>query len=95
MCGLYVEELTRESTMIEQWLILYQLKTNARLINMVASDAFSRGHSLRWKEPATGPLGVNISVSRFKLHFQKFGNVIWGFFPREFLSFIEINFDFH
>ena len=33
-----------------------------------------------WKEPATGPLGVNISASRLKLHFQKFGNVIWGYY---------------
>ena len=27
-------------------------------------------------EPATGPLGANISASRLKLHFQKFRNVI-------------------
>ena len=27
-----------------------------------------------WKEPATGPLGVNISASRLKLQFQKFGD---------------------
>ena len=47
---------------------LYQLKTNAnaRLTNMAASD---RGHSVCWNEPATGPLDVNISASRFKLHF--------------------------
>ena len=29
-----------------------------------------------WNEPAAGPLGVNISASRFKLHFQKFENVV-------------------
>ena len=47
---------------------LYQLKTNAnaRLTNMAASD---RGHSVCWNEPATGPLDVNISASRIKLHF--------------------------
>ena len=44
------------------------------------NDAPLPGHSLCWKEPATGPLGVNISASRFKLHFQKFGNVIWGYY---------------
>ena len=50
---------------------LYQLKTNANtwLTNMAASDALPRGHSLCWNEPATGPLGVNISASRCKLHF--------------------------
>ena len=59
---------------------LYRLKTkaNARLTNVATSNALSRGHSVCWNEPATGPLGVNISASRFKLHFQKFGNVIWG-----------------
>ena len=50
---------------------LYQLKTNAnaRLNNMATSDTLLRGHSVCWNEPATGPLGVNISASRFKLHF--------------------------
>ena len=50
---------------------LYQLKTNvnARLTNKAASDALPRGHSVCWNEPAMGPLGVNISDSRFKLHF--------------------------
>ena len=53
---------------------LYQLKTNAnaRLSNMVASDALLRGHSVCWNEPATGPLGMNISASRLKLHFKEF-----------------------
>ena len=53
---------------------LYQLKTNAnaRLTNMATLDALSRGHSVCRIEPATGPLGVNILASRFKLHFQKF-----------------------
>ena len=41
------------------------------------NDAPLRGHSVCWKEPTTGPLGVNISASRFKLHFQKFGNVTY------------------
>ena len=61
---------------------LYQLKTNVsvRLTNMATSDALSRGHSMCWKKPLAGPLGVNISVSRFKLHFQKFGNVIRGYY---------------
>ena len=61
---------------------LYRLKTkaNARLTNVATSNALSRGHSVCWNEPATGPLGVNISASRLKLHFQKFGNVIWGYY---------------
>ena len=62
---------------------LYQLKTNANawLANMAASDADAplRGHSVFWNEHATGPLGVNISAFRFKLHLKKFGNVIWGY----------------
>ena len=61
---------------------VYQLKTNvnALLTNMAASDALLRAYSVCWNEPATGPLGVNISASRFKLHFQKFGKVIWGYY---------------
>ena len=61
---------------------LYQLKTNAntRLTNMATSDALSRGHTVCWNEPATRPLGVNISASPFKLHFKKFGNMIWGYY---------------
>ena len=48
---------------------LYQLKTNAnaRLTNIATSGALSRGHSV-------------CSASRFKLHFHKFGNVIWGYY---------------
>ena len=48
---------------------------------MAASDADAplRGHSVFWNEHATGPLGVNISAFRFKLHLKKFGNVIWGY----------------
>ena len=61
------EEKYNERAMIT----LHQLKTNAnaRLTNMAASDAIPRGYSVCWNEPATGPLGVNISASRFKLHF--------------------------
>ena len=61
-------------------IIFYQLKTNAnvRLTIVATSDALSRGHNVSWNEPATGPLGVNIPASRLKLHFQRFGNVIWG-----------------
>ena len=63
---------------------LYQLKTNAnaRLANMAASDADAplRGHSVFWNEHATGPLGVNISAFRFKLHLKKCGNVIWCYY---------------
>ena len=72
------EEKHNERAMIT----LHQLKTNAnaRLTNMAASDAIPRGHSVCWNEPATGPLGVNISASGFKLHFQNFGNVIWGYY---------------
>ena len=49
----------------------YQLKTNAnaRLTNMAALDALLRDHNVCWNERATGPLGVNISASQFKLHF--------------------------
>ena len=50
---------------------LYQLKTNgnARLNNMAASDTPLRDHSVCWNELATGPLGVDILASQFKLHF--------------------------
>ena len=108
ICGLYVEELTRKSTMIVQWLLYtnWRRKQMRGLPMWLLPNALSRGHSVCWNEPATGPLGVNISASWFKLLFQKFGNVVWGyffyqtiltfnFFPWEFLSFIEINFDFH
>ena len=82
MCWLYVEELPRTSTMIVQYQ-LYQLKksANVRLANIAASDAdaFLHGHGVFWNEPATGPLGVNISAFRLKFHFKKFGNVIWGY----------------
>ena len=49
---------------------LNQLKTNAnaRLTNKAASDALLRGHNVCWNETAAGPLGVNISASRFNLH---------------------------
>ena len=87
---------------------LYQLKTNinAQLTKKAAFDVLLRGLSMSWNEPPTSPIGVNILASWFKLHFQKFRNVILGyyiyktiqtfyFFPHEFLSFIKINFDFH
>ena len=53
---------------------LYQLNTNANALvsNMAAPDALLRGHRY---EPATGPLGANISASRFKLHFRS--SEIW------------------
>ena len=61
---------------------IYQLKTNtnAQLTNMATSDALLHGHSVCWNEPAKGPQGVSILASRFKLHFQKFRNVIWGYY---------------
>ena len=39
------------------------------LLNMAASDARPRGHSVCWNEPATGPLGMNISASWFQVAF--------------------------
>ena len=58
---------------------LYQLKTNAnvQLTHTAASDALRRCHSMCWNEPTTGPPGVNISASRFKLHFKKFVVIIF------------------
>ena len=78
ICWRAHEEMYRNGAMIN----FYQLKTNAnvRLTIRATSDALSRGHNVSWNEPATGPLGVNISASRLKLHFQKFGNVIWGYY---------------
>ena len=61
---------------------------NARLNSMAASDALLSGHSVCWNEPTTGPQGVNISASRFSI-FRS--SEMWF----KFLSFIEINFDFH
>ena len=57
-------------------IILYQLKTNAnaRLNNMAASDTPLRDHSVCWNELATGPLGVDILASQFKLHFLEIRN---------------------
>ena len=50
-------------------LCLLKKNENAWLANMATSNALLRGHSVCWNEPAMGPLGVNISASRFKLHF--------------------------
>ena len=46
---------------------LYLVKTNknARLTNIAAPDAILRGHSVCCNEPTR----VDISASRFKLHF--------------------------
>ena len=33
---------------------------------MATSDALPRGPSVCWNEPATGPLGVKVSASRFR-----------------------------
>ena len=67
---------------------------------MATSDALPRGPSVCWNEPATGPLGVKVSASRFRSSEMWFDVIIFikqkcYFFPREFLNFIEINFDFH
>ena len=58
---------------------LYQLKTNAnvQLTHIAASDALRRCDSMCWNEPTTGPPGVNISASRFKLRFKKFEVIIF------------------
>ena len=60
---------------------LYQMKTNtnAQLNNKAASNTPLRGHNVCWNEPATG-LSVNISASKFKLPFRKFGNVIYWYY---------------
>ena len=78
VCWRAHEEKYNDKAMIT----LYQLKTNAntRLTNIATSGALSRGHSVCWNEPAAGSLGENISASRFKLHFHKFGNVIYGYY---------------
>ena len=54
----------------------------AMITYMAASDADTLlcGNGVYWNEPATGPLGVKISAFRLKLHFKKFGNVIWGYY---------------
>ena len=62
---------------------LYQLRTdaNARFNNMVASDTLLCGHSVCWNESDTGPLGVNISASRFIKpyeHFSSFRVSLWA-----------------
>ena len=94
ICWRAHEEMYRNGAMIN----FYQLKTNAnvQLTIRATSDALSRGHNVSWNEPATGPLGVNISASRLKLHFQKFGNVIWGyyFFTKPYKYFISFHLNF-
>ena len=67
MCGLYVEELPRKGTTIEQWL----LYTNWRRTQMRGLPIWLPQCSSAWshrvlKWTATGPLGVNILASRFK-----------------------------
>ena len=77
---------------------LYQLKTNAnaRLNNMAPSGTLLRGHNVCWNEH----FGFSTQLA-----FLEVREGIWGyyffikpykfyFFPREFLSFIEIHFDF-
>ena len=68
ICWRAPEERHNDRAMIT----IYQLETNANawLNNVAASDTLPRGHSECWNEPATGPLGVNISASRFKLNFR-------------------------
>ena len=81
MCWLYAPEDKHNDRAI---ITLYQLKKNANVpfANIVASDADAllHGYSVFLNEPATGTQGVNIPAFRLKLHFKKFGNVIWGYF---------------
>ena len=95
MCGLYVEELTRKSTMIELWL----LYTDWRRTQMRGLPIWRLLMLFRvvtsCVEMNTGLLGVNISASWFKLHFQKFGNVNWGYyFIKPYKHFISFNVSF-
>ena len=56
MCSLYVEELPRTSTMIEQWLLYTKWRRTQMLANMTVShvNALLRGNGVFWNEPAKG-----------------------------------------
>ena len=67
-CGLYVEELPRTSTIMEQWLLYTNWRrTLARLNNMAASDTLLRDHSVlkwaRYGSPRCGHFGFSIQVA--------------------------------
>ena len=67
-CGLYVEELPRTSTIMEQWLLYTNWRrTLARLNNMAASDTLLRDHSvLKWARhgsPRCRHFGFSIQVA--------------------------------
>ena len=68
MCGLYVEELPRTSTIMEQWLLYTNWRrTLARLNNMAASDTLLRDHSVlkwaRYGSPRCRHFGFSIQVA--------------------------------
>ena len=67
-------------------------------------SALSLGHRVCWNEPATGPPRCTFRLLDSSCIFRS--SQMWSellfllkaiqlFFPREFLNFIEINFDFH
>ena len=70
----------------------------------LCSSALSLGHRVCWNEPATGPPRCTFRLLDSSCIF--WSSQMWSellfllktiqlFFPREFLNFIEINFDFH
>ena len=70
----------------------------------LCSSALSLGHRVCWNEPATGPPRCTFRLLDSSCIFRS--SQMWSellfllktiqlFFPREFLNFIEINFDFH
>ena len=68
MCGLYVEELPRTSTIMEQWLLYTNWRrTLPRLNNMAASDTLLRDHSVlkwaRYGSPRCGHFGFSVQVA--------------------------------
>ena len=68
MCGLYVEELPRTSTIMEQWLLYTNWRrTLPRLNNMAASDTLLRDHSVlkwaRYGSPRCRHFGFSIQVA--------------------------------
>ena len=68
MCGLYVEELPRTSTIMEQWLLYTNWRrTLPRLNNMAASDILLRDQGVlkwaRYGSPRCGHFGFSIQVA--------------------------------
>ena len=86
MCGLYIEELLRTSTMIEQWSLYTkwrrtQMHSWTIRLSLIPLCVVTMCVEMN--------LSVNISASKFKLPFRKFGNVICWYYFHTNISFLS------